>query len=130
MCIRDSGGPAGPGSPFGPGGPAVPEEQPRSSAARTQAVRSARIPRTYRIRLSTDSPKSASASATDLVEVVQEVARVGEDSVRPRSLELLLPVATREQPDPESPRPARGEHVPDRVAHDGRVLGIHSCLLY
>src|SRR5690606_26927460 len=63
-----------------------------------------------------------SAPAADLVDVLQEVRRILVDAVSAGPHELVLPVASGEEPDTGRAGAPRREHVPHAVADDARAL--------
>ena len=60
----------------------------------------------------------ASLAAAHLVDVPQQVGRIFVDATRTGPLELVVAVATRQQPDAKGASALRSQHVPDTIAHD------------
>src|SRR5229473_447490 len=54
--------------------------------------------------------------------MLQEIRGILVDAIRPRLLQLVFPVAAREQPDAERVGAPRGEQVPLAVAHHDRLF--------
>src|SRR5689334_19086144 len=58
----------------------------------------------------------------DLIQMPKQVGGIFVDADGAGALQLLLPIAAREQAYAERAAAAGGQHVPDRIAHDDRVL--------
>lgn len=67
-----------------------------------------------------------SASAADLIEMLEQVGRVLEHAIGPCAREFAGRRASRQESDAERSRARRREHVPDRVADHGRLCDRHA----
>ena len=62
----------------------------------------------------------------DLVEMIQHVPGVLVDAIGSSFLQLVLPVATRQEPDRKGAGALSGQEVPNAVADDDGVLNRHA----
>src|ERR1700682_1559023 len=60
----------------------------------------------------------------DFIDMAQQVPGILVDAVGPRSLEFLLPVAARQQSDPERASTTRGKQIPDAVADNHSIADL------
>src|ERR1700760_4718859 len=68
------------------------------------------------------SEKSLSVPTADFVDVPEQVSGIFVNPGRTGAFKFLLAVAAGEQSYAKSPRPARRQHIPDRIANYQGVL--------